>query len=86
MSVHRGHYFMYRKLFKITHTHTQTYTESCMVQNQHSNIFPCMNDDHSKKENKKTILFILFKPVLNTIFNLTAHMENAVGIAYWAYR
>ena len=40
------------------HTHTQTYTESCMVQNQHSNIFPCMNDDHSKKENKKTILFI----------------------------
>ena len=56
MSVHRGHDFMDRKIFKITHK--KTYTESCMVQNQHSNIFPCMNDDHSKKENKKTILFI----------------------------
>ena len=42
------------------HTHKKTCTESCMVQNQHSNTFLCMNNDHSKKENKKTILFILY--------------------------
>ena len=60
MSVHRGHDFMCRKFFKLhTHTHThKTCTESCMVENQHSNIFPCMNNNHSKKENKKTILFV----------------------------
>ena len=57
MSVHIGHDFMYTKIFKIPHTQ-KTCTEGCTVQNQHSNIFPCMNNDHSKKENKKTILII----------------------------
>ena len=56
MSVHRGHDFMYRKIFKITHTHTNLHRK--LHGTKSTNIFPCMNDDHSKKENKKTILFI----------------------------
>ena len=38
-SVHRGHDFMCRKVFKIPQ---KTCTESCRVQSQHSNIFPCI--------------------------------------------
>ena len=58
MSVHRG---MVLCAEKSLNPHTpKTCTESCMVQNQLSNIFPCMKNDHSTKENKKTILFIFY--------------------------
>ena len=60
MFVHRGHDFMYIKIFKIPHTHNKTCTESCMVQNQHSNVFPFMNNDHSKKENNNPNYFLFF--------------------------
>ena len=49
---------MCRKIFKSIDT--KTCRENFTVQNQHSNIFPCMKNDHSTKENKKTILFILY--------------------------
>ena len=38
----------------------KTCRENFTVQNQHSNIFPCMKNDHSTKENKKTILFTFY--------------------------
>ena len=58
MSVHRGHEL--KKSLKF-YTQKKTCTESCTVQNQHSNTFPCMNNLHSRKENKKTILFMFLK-------------------------